>query len=61
MRHHLGLFALFVLFSVVESFEVLEISEPLEVRDNEAMELTCTGSESWLYCKWNFYDRECAR
>ena len=43
------------------AFEVLEPAEPLEVRDDEALELTCTGSEPWLYCKWSFFDKDCAR
>ena len=59
--------AAFVLFLVVfnpsemGAFEVMEPSEPLEVRDNEALQLTCTGSEEWLYCRWKFYDRSCSR
>ena len=42
-------------------FFVEEPSMPLEVRDNEALELTCTGSQEWEYCKWNFYDKSCSR
>ena len=48
-------------FAAVDAFEVLEPSEPLNVRDDEALELTCTGSDPWLYCKWSFFDKDCAR
>ena len=50
-----------LLAAAAEAFEVLEPSEPLNVRDDEALELTCTGSDPWLYCKWSFFDKDCAR
>ena len=50
-----------LLLAAAEAFEVLEPPEPLEVRDDEALELTCTGSDPWLYCKWSFFDKDCAR
>ena len=55
------LLALWLLAAMTAAFEVLEPPEPLEVRDDEALELTCTGSDPWLYCKWSFFDKDCAR
>ena len=56
-----SLFLCLWLLAAVDSFEVIEPSEPINVRDDEALELTCTGSNPWLYCKWSFYEKDCAR
>ena len=61
MKRSVLVFLVFLAAFSAEAFEVMEPSEPLEVRDNEALQLTCTGSEEWLYCRWNFYDRSCSR
>ena len=56
-----SLFLCLWLLTAADSFEVFEPSEPINVRDDEALELTCTGSNPWLYCKWSFYEKDCAR
>ena len=52
---------LLLITSLAEGFEVLETESAISVRDSEGLEMTCTGSEPWDYCTWNFDGRRCSR
>jgi hypothetical protein len=47
--------------SALAEFRVLEEESQVRVRDDRDLQLTCTGSEEWHYCRWSFFSRSCAR
>ena len=54
-------FILLLQICSLTAFEVTQTDSDITVREDETLELSCTGSEPWDYCRWTFYGRECSR
>ena len=44
-------------FTIVDPESEVSVKHVLDPH----LDLTCTGSEPWAYCRWSFYQRVCSR
>jgi len=55
------LLALAAFSGLALALDVLEEDNSVRTRSDRDLQLTCTGSEAWDYCRWSFFSRSCAR